>query len=251
MDSEQEKHLLIGLTGFAGHGKSTIANMFKIYGFSEYSLADPLKRGCMEIFGLTEEQVFEDGKKIILDQFWNVTPREILQKVGTELFRNKLHEAIPDMNLGEFNILWIRMMERYIEEERKKKPSTRIIVSDVRNIDEAKAIKKLGGYIIRVHNPRVKMNEKFRSHVSEQMINKIRFEGLIVNDGNLIDLFKDIDYFVNSLKDGPTDLVMNYEDYCNPDTKGIVMKMSKNPINNIIAGIIKSDFEKNQESIEK
>jgi dephospho-CoA kinase len=233
-EGKTSKPLLIGLTGYARHGKSTIANMFKVYGFKEYALAGPLKRACMEIFGLTEEQVFDDEKKKEIDRFWNVTPREVLQKVGTELFRDKLHDAIPDMNLGEFNIVWIRMMEQFIENERKKNPSVNIVISDVRNIDEAKAIKKLGGYIIRIHNPRVKMNEDFRSHASEQMVDKIRFEGMILNDSSLVDLFQDVDSFVSALTSDLSELVMNYEDYCNPSAKGIVMKMYKNPIGDLV-----------------
>ena len=232
-EGKTSKSLLIGLTGYAAHGKSTVANMFKVYGFKEYALAEPLKRACMEIFGFTEDQVFGEGKYDV-DEFWNVTPREVLQKVGTELFRDKLHEAIPSMNLGEFNIVWIRKMEQYVENERKKNPSVNIVISDVRNIDEAKAIKKLGGYIIRIHNPRVKMNEGFRSHASEQMVDNIRFEGMILNYSSRVDLFQNADSFVSALMDGPKELVMNYEDYCNPSAKGIVMKMSKNPMGDLV-----------------
>lgn len=231
--SQSTKPLLIGLTGYAAHGKSTAANMFKVYGFKEYALAEPLKRACMEIFGFTEDQVFGEGKYLI-DQFWNVTPREVLQKIGTELFRDQLKALMPAIDLGEFNIVWIRKMEKFIQEERKKNSSVNIVISDVRNIDEAKAIKKLGGYIIRVQNPRVKMNDAFRSHASEQMIDKIRFEGIVLNDGSRVDLFRDVDCFVNSLMDGPAEIVMNYEDYCNPTIKGIVLKTSKNITNDLV-----------------
>lgn len=46
--------------------------------FTEVGFADPLKRGCMEMFDLTEDQVYKN--KAELDPFWAVTPREILQK---------------------------------------------------------------------------------------------------------------------------------------------------------------------------
>lgn len=231
-ENKSVKPLLIGLTGFAAHGKSTVASIFKVYGFKEYALAEPLKRACMEIFGFTEDQVFGEGKYAI-DKFWNITPREALQKIGTELFRDQLKKLMPNLDLGEFNIVWIRKMEKYIQETIAKNPYASIIISDVRNIDEAKAIKKLGGYIIRVHNPRIKMGEEFRNHASEQMIDKIRFEGIIINDGSRIDLFRDVDCFQNALISGPSNLVMNYEDYCNPAAKGLVMKMSKNPFGDL------------------
>lgn len=219
----ESKKLLIGITGFAAHGKSTVAAMLKVYGFQEYALAEPLKRACMEIFGFTENQVFGEGK-LVLDQFWNVTPREVLQKIGTELFRDQLKIIMPTMNLGDFNIVWIRKMEKYIQEMRA---TNNIVISDVRNIDEARAIKKLGGYIIRVHNSRIKMDDEFRNHASEQSIDKIRFEGVIKNDSSVTDLFRDVGMFVQALNSGPPELVMNYEDYCNPEKKGLVMEMSK------------------------
>lgn len=223
------KPLLIGLCGFAGHGKSTAANMFKIFGFTEYALATPLKNACKELFGLTEEQV-NGNKKLEVDPFWGVTPREILQKVGTELFREQLSTTMPNLKLGDFNILWIRRMEQFIEQERKKNPNAKIVISDVRNIDEAKAIKKLGGYIIRIENPRLDMKEEFRSHKSEQTITKIRFEGVAHNDGSLVDLFRNVDAFYNALMHGPKELILSYENYCDPNAKGIVINVAKDPL---------------------
>jgi len=232
-EGKSQNPLLIGLTGFAGHGKTTVANMFKVYGFQEYALASPLKWACMEIFGLTEEQCFDDEQKKVIDPYWDVSSREILQKVGTELFRDRLHEAIPNLNLGTSNIIWVRNMERHVNKARDANPNARIVISDVRNIDEAKAIKRLGGYIIRVQNPRIQMGDAFRLHASEQMVDKIRFEGMICNDGSLLDLFHNVDYFVNALNDGPKELVMSYETYCDPTAKGIVIKMSKNPFGDL------------------
>ena len=40
----------------------------------------------MEMFGFTEDQVFGDAKDVI-DPVWGVTPRLVLQVLGTELMQ--------------------------------------------------------------------------------------------------------------------------------------------------------------------
>jgi hypothetical protein len=221
---DEKRPLLIGLTGFAGHGKTTATNMLKTFNFYEYAFADPLKRGCMEMFGLTEEQCFDDKLKNIIDPYWGVSPREVLQKVGTELFRNQLKNAIPNINLGESGILWIRNFEKYYETNKSKN----IIVSDVRNIDEAQIIKKLGGFMIRIHNPRIKMKDAYRNHASEQMINKIKYDCHLMNDGDFSDLFRDISYIIRAVISSPS-LSSSYEDYMDDNKKLLVMGIAKTP----------------------
>lgn len=221
---DEKRPLLIGLTGFAGHGKTTATNMLKTFNFHEYALADPLKRGCMAMFGFTEEQCFDDKLKNVIDPYWGVSPREVLQKVGTELFRDQIKNAMPNIKLGESGVLWIRNFEKYYESNKHKN----IIVSDVRNVDEAQTIKKLDGFIIRIHNPRIKMKDAFRNHASEQMINKIKYDCILMNDGNLSDLFKDLEYIFRAVSSTPS-LSSSYENYMDDSKKMVVMSISKNP----------------------
>ena len=60
--------MIIGLSGKKGSGKSTVAEYLrKRYDFEELAFATALKRACIEIFGLSEHQVFgtqEDKEKI-------------------------------------------------------------------------------------------------------------------------------------------------------------------------------------------
>ena len=79
--------ILIGLVAPKRSGKDTAANyLCSAYGFKKYNFADPLKKGVSEIFGLTYDQLNGDDKEKI-DPFWGVTPRELFQKIGTELFQ--------------------------------------------------------------------------------------------------------------------------------------------------------------------
>jgi dephospho-CoA kinase len=50
---------MIGICGKKFHGKDTIANyLIQRFGFTKVSLADPLKKGVQEIFGLTDNQLW-------------------------------------------------------------------------------------------------------------------------------------------------------------------------------------------------
>lgn len=51
--------MIIGLSGKKASGKSTVANyLTQTHRYKELSFADPLKRGCKEIFGLTDLELW-------------------------------------------------------------------------------------------------------------------------------------------------------------------------------------------------
>ena len=104
--------MLIGITGFIGSGKDTVANMFVERGCSHDSFASPVKDVCASIFGWPRDMLEGDTVESrdfreIPDMFWtkklgvpNFTPRLALQLMGTEVMRN--HFA-PD--------IWINSLE--------------------------------------------------------------------------------------------------------------------------------------------
>lgn len=50
---------IIGITGYAGSGKDTVANILcKEHGFVKVAFADPLKRICKDVFDFTDEQLW-------------------------------------------------------------------------------------------------------------------------------------------------------------------------------------------------
>ena len=222
--SSENKSLLIGIVGYAHHGKSTTADFFKTLGFTEYAFADPLKSVVMAMFGFTKEQCYDIKLKEVVDPFWGISPRTALIAVG-EHNAEKLKDLMPDLDLGEFRRLWIRKFEREYSENKWNEKN--IIVSDIRHADEANAIKKLGGYILRVHNPRIKMDEAFRQSASEQRVRDIRFDGILINDSNKIDLYRDVTAFNHVVVSSPS-LNSKYEDYINKDKPIVVMQLSKN-----------------------
>jgi len=177
-----ETKMIFGITGRKGHGKDTISDILvKKYDFEKLSFADPLKRAVKEIFNLSDQQLYGYEKEFI-DKYWKVTPREILQFVGTELFRNQLKNLIPDV---EENI-WVKVLENKIKNVRGN-----IVISDVRFPNEVDMIKKLNGKIIKIIRPNLE-NNTLSNHISENLDTDYDYDYIIINDKGIDDLYEEI-----------------------------------------------------------
>lgn len=135
--------MLVGITGKIGAGKSTLATQLVRRGFTEYSFSQPLKQiAC--VLGFDDNQVFgTQEQKMEVNETWGISGREFMQKFGTSVCREFLPAVIPQMR-G----IWIKCFERFFHHN-----AGNVVVDDVRFVDEADAIKKLGGIIIRVVGP--------------------------------------------------------------------------------------------------
>ena len=79
----KKQKTIIGIAGKKGHGKDTVGNfLISFRGYKKLSFAEPIKKACQEIFMFTEDQLNGNDKENI-DPYWNVTPRQVLQYVGT------------------------------------------------------------------------------------------------------------------------------------------------------------------------
>lgn len=188
---------LIGITGFKRSSKDTIAEyLIKNNSFQRYSFADPIKRGVMEMFGFTEAQMWgstEDKENI--DLRWGISPRRMLQLVGTELFQ---YDITNHLSEGEFPIgreVWVHRFKLWYEDKIKElnqntNTQFNVVIADVRFIHEAKAIREMGGEIWRVERPSIISND---FHASEKEQLSIEADVTIINDGTLKDLYNSVD----------------------------------------------------------
>lgn len=140
------KHI-IGLVGLKGSGKDTTADyIIKNYpNWEKDSFAAVLKDITSVLFGwdrkmLAGETVEDRAKREEKDEYWSnkfgrdITPRNMLQFLGTDVLRTHLHEDI-----------WVNALERKILNTDKN-----VIITDCRFKNEIDMLRQLGAVIIRI-----------------------------------------------------------------------------------------------------
>lgn len=144
---EHVKPKIVGLIGFIGSGKDTVASQFIKYGCQKDSFAAPLKDLVSTVFGwdraLLEGDSLESRDfRETADIFWSrklniphFTPRLALQLVGTDVMREHFDQNI-----------WLNSLEYRIRT--RSKSSTCTVVSDARFQNELNLIRNMGGIII-------------------------------------------------------------------------------------------------------
>ena len=157
--------MIVGITGRRGAGKNSACD--NLQGWSVMSFASPLKEVCSIVFGLTTEEMMDPNlKELPIGRWPYETPRAILQKVGTEIFRN----YYPDV--------WVQNLKNRVVNNLYED----IAITDVRFENEAKAVRELGGYIVRVERPGL---NKTDNHSSELEMDRIKVDATIINDGSV------------------------------------------------------------------
>lgn len=184
---------IIGLCGLIGSGKNTVAeHLMEHHYYISVSFAETLKDAAACIFGwdrdMLEGATPEDrAARELKDEWWSerlgfdVSPRYMLQYLGTEVMRNNLH---PD--------IWTLSAEKLIKEN----PWEQYVFTDVRFPNEAAMIRRIGGKVWHVR--RGELPEWFGQnpehiHVSEISWNNETFDATIYNDGTIEDLKTTID----------------------------------------------------------
>lgn len=142
---------IIGLCGFIGAGKSTVANyLVANHGFTRLSFAGTLKDTCAVLFGwdrtrlegaTPEDRAWREQPDI----FWSEkfgkpwTPRWALQFVGTEVIRNNLHQD-----------MWVLNVEKKLQ---AMGPDAKVVFDDARFVNELMTLTKYGASLIVVQRP--------------------------------------------------------------------------------------------------
>jgi len=180
---------IIGVSGCKRSGKDTIGKyLVNNHGFVRIAFADSLKDACKIIFGFSDEQVHGDEAKEVVDEYWEHTPREILQKVGTELFRDTLPSVCQNISKD----VWIRSVDRKIK-NLQKLGHNKFVITDLRFPNEAQFIKQNGGTIWKV-------SRNFKSsqtdHQSEALIDDLPYDHLFDNSRTIDDLFENVENMI-------------------------------------------------------
>lgn len=181
--------MLIGITGKKFNGKSTLAMILCNHGFIEKSFADPLKKACRELFLLSDEQLYGSEKETPDDRWFGITPRKLLQFVGTDLLRNQMDLLIPELKQDIF----IHNFELWYNANMNIK----VVISDIRFQNELDIIKSLGGIVIKVER---NLDYETDNHISEKGIDELKgIDYVISNNSSIEELEKSIIEIINKL----------------------------------------------------
>jgi hypothetical protein len=170
--------MLIGLTGPAGSGKDTVANVLGGYHkFAALSYAKPLKRAASEIFKLPIAHFYDEALKEVINEAWGMTPRTMLQKLGTEACRNGIHQDI-----------WLKSLQ--VEANLLFADGYDIVISDVRFENEAAQIRSLGGVVVHVvSNRKSRLDATAQAHASEAGVKFVKGSDFVFhNTGAIADI---------------------------------------------------------------
>jgi hypothetical protein len=205
--------MIIGVCGFIGSGKDTIADyLTNFHEFRRESFANSLKDAVSQVFGWDRTMLEGRTKQARewreqVDPWWaarlnmpNLTPRLMLQLWGTEVCRKAFHDDI-----------WIASLEN------KLRTSTdSVVISDCRFPNEIKSIRDAGGIVIRVvrgpepdwYDAAVSMNRgevgnttwsiskqkiaKLGIHASETAWVGTKFDFVLYNNSSIDDLYEQI-----------------------------------------------------------
>ena len=204
--------MIIAITGYKGSGKDTVADMLieKMGGEKQYvgkrSFAYPIKEAAKVIFDWGEEHVNGDLKNDV-DERWGVSPREILQWMGTEVFQYKISEDFPAFADKVGREIWVQNLYNWYLSNHNPFTSN-IIIPDMRFPHELEVIKYGMSRItpvvtIRVDRESITPDDP---HESEYHIPYLSVDFIIENNYPLPVLEESVDTIVDYLKTRPIEI---------------------------------------------
>ena len=175
---------IIAVCGIKRSGKDTISDLLcKTYGYQKIKVAQGLKDMLRLLFDLSEDQLEGDAKDC-LDPKLGVTPRKLMQFMGTDVMQYELSKILPGVGRN----FWInRLVNQHIE----RCPMDRFVISDMRFLHEYRALERYQPYVIRVE----RKESTPCDHVSETEYKDIPCNTVYKNDGSL----HDIERYIKSL----------------------------------------------------
>ena len=132
--------------------------------------------------------------------YWGISPRQIAQFMGTEVFREKIQELIPDIG----NDFWIKVMYAHmLKIPLDETFHVGYVISDVRFQNEVDLVQKLGGYIFKIDRPGKDGSVGLSNHASEA-INRLEWNPettwLVGNYGTIEELYDSVDRCMDGLE---------------------------------------------------
>lgn len=162
--------MIVAFAGRKQSGKSTSAEfMCKLFETSLqgschiYHFADLLKKNvCMDVLGLTYHQCYgsDESKNELVDCCWpdtneKMTAREVMQYVGTDIFRKMQHNVWASATINKI----------------KNDNFNLSLIADCRFPNEVEAVKQAGGLVIKLDR-----NNYHSTHSSETALDATNYD---------------------------------------------------------------------------
>ena len=178
---------LIGLAGKAGAGKDTVADyLWEKEGAIKIAFADALRAAGTSIFDLDPRNFLDRDLKEAEVEYWGMTPRRMLQLLGTEATKPVFGDDI-----------WLK---RWFLSYSAVRDTDHVVVPDVRFDVEAEAIRHLGGTIVHIVRPGAGLSGATGEHASEAGIELQDGDLYLLNDGTTYDLGNKVDELWETIK---------------------------------------------------
>lgn len=174
------KPILIGLHGPTGVGKDTVCDIIRQISPLEtrrLAFGDALKAAVKHAFGLSDEWL-QDNRKTKVHPYWNLTPREMFQRSGTEAFRNTFGEDF-----------WVKRLEMQMDGDAHLYGM--FVVTDVRYKSEADWVRQRGGMLVHMSGPQ-RRDDVSHAHSSNDPLPKEHGDYNLPNLGSLKMLNSDV-----------------------------------------------------------
>ncbi len=191
--------MIVGILGLKGSGKDTIGNyLIENYNFEKIAYAGALKDAICCIFGWDRnmmEGATEESRKWReeVDEYWGFSPREMMQRIGTDLFRKQIKDDI-----------WIKSLKLKLEKMTQGpfKMKTNVVITDCRFNNEIDLIKEKGGIIILVEREPpswINIIEDFKAGKTTEdvTVSLLQKTGIHESEWRCY-LYNDIDYYVKN-----------------------------------------------------
>ena len=178
--------LLIGLTGRANAGKSTVAQMLASeFAFTELALAEPILEMVHALFAMAGVDGAWAVERSLKEERTTLgfSYRHLAQTLGTEWGRG----LSPDF--------WLRVMNLRLQSPALA--GENIVISDVRFPDEAQWITSQGGVVVRVLRDAA---PTARPHPSEAHTDHLPVTTELLNFGSKATLLDQVDRLITTLR---------------------------------------------------
>ena len=182
--------IIIGITGKAQSGKSTIAaHLCRMYGFQEFPLASGLKKAATALFGWSASEI--ETSKDLVDPYYGISPRQFLQALGTDFTQHILSEMYPEYGKVTGRLLHMKRFHSFYNTTK----ATRIVIPDIRFPHEINYLTLSFNNAIILNTSRPKeMRGDVSPHDSEHHIDELKADYFIHNDTNSFSaLFAEVD----------------------------------------------------------